>query len=55
MASNADEASFAKALLWVKKMREAYTDIVAREDRGFAGDEKWPPCPPEVQALANRF
>lgn len=54
-ADDSDRAAFDAALGWVQAMRSACAALVATGDVSFPDDANWPPCPPEVAALAARF
>lgn len=48
-------AAFLAALQWVAEMRGACGVLIASADATFTTDDAWPPCPPEVAALAAQF
>lgn len=51
----AKRAAFLAALQWVAEMRAACGALIASADATFTTDDAWPPCPPEVAALAAQF
>lgn len=52
---DARRASFLAALQWVAEMRAACGVLIASADATFTTDDAWPPCPPDVAALAAQF
>ena len=54
-AGDVDRAAFDAALGWVQAMRVTCARLVASSDDEFKQDAHWPPCPPDVAALAARF
>jgi len=43
------------ALAWVADMRAAFEALAADPDADFMNDAAWPPLPPEIPALIDRF
>lgn len=48
-------AALSKAVQWVGVMRAACVALIAAEDETFQDGAHWPPCPPDVVALAGSF
>lgn len=50
-----DMAAWKAGVDWIKAMLDACRALIAAGDVAYGNDSKWPPCPPEAQALAARY